>query len=506
MKDAIWLNEYFRLALEASPVGQVIVDRHGIIRHVNDKVMEIFGYKRDEIKGKELEELVPKELRILHHEHRGEYSKNPAVRNMGTGQVLYGLHMNGQKIPIEVGLVPLIEQEEDFVLATVVDITERHKSQRRFELTLEASPSGLMLVNDVGRIELVNSKIEEIFGYRREELIGANLEMLVPDAYQATHPSFVEHFISEPRARAMGAGRDLYGLHKSGKEIPVEIGLNPLEIDGRIHVLASVVDNSERKKSEKEKKLLDEHLQHMQRMESLGVLAGGTAHDFNNILAAIAGNAELIRLSLGNEVKNRGKIISYVEKIVRSCQRAEGLTNQMLAYAGKVKITKEDVLINDIVNDMLGILTSIVPKQISLITNLSPGMLPISADRSQVQQVVLNLVTNAFEAIGDADGMIHIISGTEYYSRDKLLKYKAVNQNMVGEYQFLEVKDDGCGMSKEVIDNIFDPFFTTKFAGRGLGMASVLGIIRSHHAGIHIESGVDTGTAIKIIFPEKMSD
>lgn len=501
MKDAIWLNEYFRIALEASPSGQLIVDHKGIIRHINNKISDIFGYTSDELKEKCIEMLVPLDSRQAHPSYRDNFFSKPVVRNMGSGQILFGLHKTGAKIPIEIGLNPLSDRGEGFVLASIVDISERVKSERRFQLALEASPSGLILINDTGSIVLVNSKVEEIFGYYRDDLINENIGKLVPERYRAQHPTFMTDFLAMPRSRGMGIGRELFGLRKNGSEVPVEIGLNPLEIEGRVHVLASIVDITERKQVEKEKHELNNQIQHAQRMESLGILAGGTAHDFNNILSVISGNAELIHMSLPVSAPNREKLLSFLDNIVRSCKRAAGLTNQMLAYAGKGNITVENTYINDIVNDMLGLLISSLPKKISITANLDSSLPPIGADRSQIQQVIMNLVTNAAEAINTRTGTINIVTGIESINKQTLKEYKIFDTMEEGSYQYLVVEDTGCGMTKEVSDNMFDPFFTTKFTGRGLGMASVLGIIRSHNGSIRVESKVDVGTQIKIIFP-----
>lgn len=501
MENAIWLNDFFRLALEGSPSGQLIVDSAGLIRHVNSKISTMFGYDKSELVGRSLEILVPDEFRAAHPEYRNRFFDKPVVRTMGTGQVLFGLHKSGTRIPVEIGLNPLADLDDKYVLASVVDISERLTAERRFELALEATPNGVILMNESGNIILVNSKVEEIFGYSREEMNDQSVGMLVPMNYRKQHPDVIANFLKSPSSRAMGTGRDLFGLRKDGTEVPLEIGLNPLDIDGKTHVLASVVDISERKQAEAEKQSLNNQIQHAQRLESLGVLAGGTAHDFNNILSAISGNAELVIMSLPEQLTDRDKIVTYLENIVRSCKRASGLTTQMLAYAGKGKMIFEKIDINALIDDMRDLIGSTLSKRINLVTSLCANMPPIKADRSQIQQVILNLITNASEAIGDHDGSITLTTGVEYKNLPSLEKYKYFDYLGEGDYLFIDVKDDGVGMEQEVIDSMFDPFFTTKFTGRGLGMAAVLGIIRSHFGSVHVDSAPSRGARIKIIFP-----
>ncbi len=497
METEIWNNDVFKRALEASPSGQMIVDRSGRIRHINSKICSIFGYAMDELLEQPLEKLIPREYREQHPGHRENFHKKPTVRNMGSGQILYGLNKSGNKIPIEIGLNPLNNNDARYVLASVVDISERLKAEQRFQLALEASPNGILLINNDGNIVLVNSRIEEIFGYSRDELINQRVEMLIPYEHRHIHPNYIQHFLQQPRSRSMGSGRDLYGLRKDAKEVPLEIGLNPLDIAGVTHVLASVVDISERKHAEAEKASLNDQIQHAQRLESLGVLAGGTAHDFNNILQTISGNAELAKIKLDKG----GDTTRYLDNIIHACQRAADLTRQMLAYAGKGKMLCSRENINDIIDDISSLMGSSIPKKIRIEKSLASQLPRIEVDASQIRQIILNLITNSSEAVGNDSGVIEIRTGLCDETTKSLKCYRAFNYLTAGRYLYIEVRDNGHGMSEEVSEHIFDPFFTTKFTGRGLGMAAVLGIIRSHFGSISLQSRQGEGTCIRIILP-----
>jgi len=497
MDSAIWTNAAFRLALEASPSGQLIVDKQGIILHINEKISDIFGYSREELVEQSLEILIPENYRQQHPDYRNAFYKQPTVRSMGSEKILYGLHKNGNKIPVEIGLNPLEDHGTRYVLASVVDISERLRAEQRFQLALEASPSGILLINSQGEIVLVNSKIEEIFGYTRDELINQSISKLVPVNHQNQHPEFISQFLKQPQSRAMGIGRDLYGLCKNGHEVPLEIGLNPLDIEQESHVLASVVDITERKKAEIESASLNKQIQHAQRLESLGVLAAGTAHDFNNILQAISGNADLARIKLNSKTE----IGSHLDKIIIACQRAADLTKKMLDYAGKGKMEYSRVNINILIEELSDLIISAIPRKIALKKFLTASLPEVEIDKSQVQQIILNLITNAYEAIGKDEGLITITTGISYETTESLKRYTAFDYLKEGRYVYIEVIDTGAGMSPDIVDNMFDPFFTTKFTGRGLGMAAVLGIIRSHFGSILINTIEDSGTQIKIIFP-----
>lgn len=497
MQQTLWENDIFRLAVEASPSGQLIVNQNGEICHVNSKISEIFGYSSDELVGQTIEKLIPSDYSHQHASYRNGFFKKPTVRRMGSDKVLFGLHKTSKMIPVEVGLNPLDFEGATYVLASVVDISERLKAEKQFQLTLEASPNGVLLMNSEGNIVLVNSRIEEIFGYPRAELIGESVSTLVPSQHRSQHPNFIKQFLAHPKSRAMGVGRDLYGLRKDASEVPLEIGINPLEIGGEMHVLASVVDISERKQAEEERLSLNDQIQHAQRLESLGVLAGGTAHDFNNILQTISGNAEIAKMT----ARKGGDPSAFLDNIVESCQRASDLTKQMLAYAGKGRMVCSDVSLNRLVDEISTLICSTIPKKISLVKRLADNLPILEADTSQFQQIIMNLMTNSAEAIGDEAGSIIVSTGTEVLDEETLKDYKHFDYLKPGNYLFLEVEDTGKGMAEDVLNSMFDPFFTTKFTGRGLGMAAVLGIVRSHKGTVSVSSAVGKGTKIRFAFP-----
>src|SRR5690348_12887119 len=185
-----------------------------------------------------------------------------------------------------------------FVLSTIVDITARQRAEARFRVAVDSSPNGMVMVDGQGRIVLVNREVERLFGYSREELLGQSIDFLVPHRFRGNHPVFRDAFYRDPRVRSMGAGRELFGLRQDGTEVPVEIGLHPIETEEGTFVLSSIVDISARKQADGERRALEEQLRQAQKLEAVGTLAGGVAHDFNNILGAIIGYAELAREAL----------------------------------------------------------------------------------------------------------------------------------------------------------------------------------------------------------------
>jgi two-component system cell cycle sensor histidine kinase/response regulator CckA len=267
--------------------------------------------------------------------------------------------------------------------------------------------------------------------------------------------------------------------------------------DGSISKQACIIDVTERKRAEEEKMLLERRIQETQKLESLGVLAGGIAHDFNNILTAIIGNTSLARMKLAPTAP----AYSCLEKIETSSRRAADLCNQMLAYSGKGQFNVMRFDLSGIVEETTHLLQLSISKKIVLKYDLDRDLPAILADATQIRQIIMNLVINASEAIGNKSGLIRIATGAMYADHN-YLKEEFLSPNLgEGHYAYLEICDNGCGMDKETRARIFDPFFTTKFTGRGLGLAAVLGIVRGHKGALKVYSEPGRGTKFKLILP-----
>jgi PAS domain S-box-containing protein len=284
---------------------------------------------------------------------------------------------------------------------------------------------------------------------------------------------------------------------RDGSDYPVEIDLQSGSYGGRTVLIAMTTDVTIKVQMEKERRALEEHIQHTQKLESLGVLAGGIAHDFNNILMTILGNAALAL----EDLPGSSPVRESVESIESASRRAADLCRQMLAYSGKGKFQISAVNLSTLVEEIVNMIEVSISKKALLKYNLAVNLPDTKADATQLGQVVLNLITNASDAIGDRSGIISITTGVQYCDEDYIRTTKLDRSLLAGDYVYLEVSDTGCGMDKDVQRRMFEPFFTTKFTGRGLGMAAVMGIIRGHSGAIKIYSEVGQGTTIKVLLP-----
>jgi len=262
-------------------------------------------------------------------------------------------------------------------------------------------------------------------------------------------------------------------------------------------MLGLIYSIDERKRDESQRLDFERRVQHHQKLESLALLAGGVAHDFNNLLVGVLGNASLIAMDLADN----SPIRESVESIEKSARRAADLVRQMLAYTGRAHLTTEPVDLNSLVKEMESLLRAAISHRVAFRFELFAGLMAVTGDPTQLRQIVMNLITNAADAIGDTDGVITIRTGSMEVDASTPRAGWVGGELANGVYAFVEVTDTGHGMDATTMERIFDPFFTTKFVGRGLGLAATLGIIRGHHGAIRVQSEPNRGTQFRIAIP-----
>ncbi len=378
-----------------------------------------------------------------------------------------------------------------------------------FEALLEAAPDAIIGVDATGAIRWLNAQTEILFGYDRHELIGENVEILVPESARAVHPRHRERYRDQPVARPMGAGNQLLGRRRDGSVFPAEISLSAIETDGDLLVSAAVRDVTEqlefraaeeRLRSQAERQDLERQLQQAQRLESLGQLAGGVAHDFNNLLGAILNYASFVSKELGRIDDDRClAVLDDVAQIRRSAERGAELTHQLLAFGRREVVRPELIDIGAVIRDVEGLLSRSLGEHIQLEISLPPAPVVVLADRGQLEQVLVNVAVNARDAMENG-GTLSIDAAI--IDVDAGVASNVVNLEP-GRYVRIEMADTGIGMPPEVAERAFEPFFTTKpkGSGTGLGLATVYGIIRQADGVVQVVSEPDRGTTIIVHLP-----
>ena len=375
-----------------------------------------------------------------------------------------------------------LEQAKYSLEQANLDLAERaaiveHSSDAIISKTLE------------GIITSWNPAAERLYGYSAAEIIGQKISVLAPP----DRLTEIEGLLQRIRSGQAIEPFETVRVRKDGQLIDVHLTISPiLRADYSISGASIIArDITEQKRSEQQ-------LREMQKLESLGLIAGGVAHDFNNLLVGIMGNASLVLESLPSSSPNYAPL----SHVVQASERAAHLTQQMLAYAGKGRFVTEKIDLSTLVEEISTLIQTSIPKSVQLRLELARGLPSIDADPGQIQQLVMNLVINGAEAIGEGpSGTVFVATSIQEIDEAYLLQNFAGEPLHLGTYVSLEVQDTGCGMTEETKRRIFDPFFTTKFTGRGLGLAAALGIVRGHRGTIRIYSEPGRGSTFKVLLP-----
>jgi len=364
------------------------------------------------------------------------------------------------------------------------------------------SPFGLIIIDADLNVAWINNTVKNYIGLKNEDAIGKNIQTLIHEQIKHAFENpddFAENILAS-YVNETSVNNTEFHIISSEKcrERWIEHRSQPISrgpyANGRIDYY---IDITQRMNAEQDKLKVEYQFQESQKLESLGVLAGGIAHDFNNLLSGILGGASLALMDLPQE----SPACEWLHKIEESTLRAADLCKQMLAYAGKGKLTMQQVDLNRLIKEMDHLLETSVSKMITIETNFSEGLPAIEVDATQTRQVILNLVSNASEAIGHENGVITISTGVKEFSADTIMEYYLGDTISEGTYVYVKISDTGHGMTKDIQDKIFNPFFTTKFTGRGLGLSAVLGIIRSHRGTMTVASHPDSGSSFTAFFP-----
>jgi PAS domain S-box-containing protein len=491
----------FRAIFEQAAVGIAVVAPSGRWLRVNDRFCEFLGYDAAELSG-----VTP--VDITHPDDRDtiraitetmaegmtikERLEQRYVRRDGT--IVWG--------SLSLRAVHGPDGEVEQFIAVVQDITERkeaeqrlRESEARFRGVVEASPNAIVMCDLGGRIELVNRRTEEIFGYDRSELIGQPVEMLLPESLRESHRASCRDFSAAPHPRQMSSELGLLGRTKSGGEVPLEIGLNPIEAGANKLVLATVVDVTDRVRRDRALKKSEELLRQPQKMEAIGNLTGGIAHDFNNLLGVIIGNIELARPLL----PRNDAACELFEDAFEAALRGAELTRRLLAFGRRQPLQPQRVALNELVTGMAKLLRRTLGEDIDIRLDLAGDLWFALADPGQVEGALANLATNARDAM-PTGGTLTIRTANRHLDADDIVPLKDVSS---GDYAMIEVTDTGTGMAPDVVAQIFEPFFTTKGPGKGtgLGLSMVFGFIKQSGGHVSVRTEPGRGTTFSLYLP-----
>ena len=497
-------EERYRRLVETMNDGVWQVDGEGNTELVNPSMARMLGYTVEEMVGRVFQSfLVPEEQERL--------DANADRREQGIAESYETtlVRNDGSRVPVRVSATPVWDDATGFAgsFAVMTDITDAKQAEAdlrrerdRAQQYLDTANVTMLVLDAEGKVELVNSKGCEVLRHTADQLVGKDwFDTCIPEAdRESVREVFDRLMAGEIDPVALGYYEN--AVVTAGGGIRQTSWHNTVIRDDAgniIGTLSSGDDITERLRAEEERRRLEAQVQQMQRLDSLGVLASGVAHEFNSLLTAVIGNAALALEHLPADSPAR----QSVEQIEAAAIRAAELARQMLAYSGGGKFVMEPIDLSELVAEVVAETEASVGPSVELRVETADAIPPIGGDANQIRQALGNLIANAAEAIGDAPGLIMVCTSSEVLDRESLAGTYIDDGLPAGRYVCVSVSDDGPGMDAETRERAFEPFFSTRFVGRGLGLAAVLGIVRSHAGAIAIQSKPGEGTTVSIYLP-----
>ncbi len=481
--------------LDSTPEATVIVDHNGAITLISKQAERLFGYSRSELLGRPIELLIPERSRIKHIEHRKAYSTDPKVRSMGEGLELFGRRKDGSEFPAEISLSPMRLDDGPVVAGIIQDVSERKRieallrqSESRNRSLLSAVPDLILRLSPEG-VYLDFEAAKGFEPYRpSEDVLGKRIDDIMPPEIALQAMNYIRRALQTGETQVFE-----YELVVGGVMRYYEVRL---AVSERNEITAIVRDVTDRIEAQKEKEKMEAQLRQTQKLEAIGTLAGGIAHDFNNVLTSIMGFSALVEDELPQNSPQR----AHMRQILTASERARDLVKQILTFARHGEQLRKPVEIASVVREALNLMRASVPVTIEIQQDIDELCGTVLADLTQLHQVVVNLVTNAYQAIGDSAGIVEVsLCRVEVDSA-----ITRIHSTLRGVPQVrLTVSDTGRGMDLPVRERMVEPFFTTEESGRGtgLGLSVVHGIVTAHGGCIIYRGEVGRGSSFSVYLP-----
>ncbi|WP_323791562.1 PAS domain S-box protein [Nocardioides sp.] len=481
----------FRGLLEAAPDAIVGVDSAGRIVLVNAQTEALFGYAREELIGQLVEVLVPEAMRATHPARREGYFTEPRTREMGEGLDLVARRKDGSEFPVEISLSSIETEDGILVSAAIRDVTERKRAAARFQGLVEAAPDAMVILDEDGRISLVNAQTVKLFGFEREDLIGQQVEVMVPHRFRGRHPNHRREYSANPRVRGMGTGLELFGLRRDGTEFPIEISLSPLETESGVSISAAIRDVTERKRAEEaqsaayaQEREASARLREVDRLRTDFIST--VSHELRTPLTAIKGFAEFLSGAWDDTPEERK--IDLVKRILLAGVRLDSLIQDLLDFSrlerGQLAMRPESLDLSELLEEMIGRAEPILEAH-RVQRDVAP-QLTVHADRTAMIRVLDNLLSNA----------------VKFSPPGSEITFSAAAD---GDTVVIEVSDQGIGITEEEQPKVFDRFYRVAESsgrpGTGIGLAIVKEFVQAQDGSISVRSDPGQGSTFVVRVP-----
>ena len=475
--------------------GVILIDSRGTVQMFNPACERLFGYRADEVIGKNVKMLMPAPYRDEHDGYLTNYQRTGEARIIGIGRKVTGQRKDGTTFPMNLSVGESKEGGTSYFVGIIHDLTEAQGAQialqesaTRLKAVVDTAVDGVILIDMQGIVLMFNPACERLFGYHADEVIGKNVKMLMPPPYRGEHDRYLANYLHTGERKIIGIGREVVGQRKDGSTFPMDLSVGEAKQEGGSIFVGMIHDLSQRKR-------IEEQLVQAQKMEAVGQLSGGLAHDFNNLLTVVVGNAETLSLAL----KARPDLKQAADMIATAGERGAELTRRLLAFSRRQMLQPSQINCNRLIDSMQRMLWRTLREDIEIRIALAPDLWPAFADAGQLESAILNLAINARDAMPNGGGLsisTANVSVDEHY-RDR---YPEVTP---GNYVLIAVTDTGEGMPPDVLGRAFEPFFTTKEVGKGsgLGLSMVYGFMKQSNGHVSIYSEVGLGTTVRLYLP-----
>ena len=486
-------DSLYRAVVDTAVDAIVIIERQGLIRSVNRATERMFGYASGEVIGHNVNMLMPEPYAAEHDGYLANYLKTGTKKIIGIGREVAGRRKDGSVFPMELSVGETHDGDEPIFVGIIRDITERkaadaalRESELRWRSIVDTVPDAIILIDAEGTIGSFSPAAERLFGYAAEEVVGHNVKMLMPAPYREAHDGYLSRYARTGERRIIGIGRIVVGRRKDGETFPMELAVGEFASPNGNFFTGFVRDLTERQEAERRIEDLQSELLHASRLSVMGQMASTMAHELNQPLTAVTNYLEAGRHMLSTGAAAPERIGDLMEKAVAQAQRAGEVIRQLRQFVSKGETERTIQNLNQLIEEALALaLLGARQTGVRVSLELDHALSPVFIDPVQIQQVVINLVRNAVEAM------------EEVAQRELTISTRPIADTIE-----TSVADTGPGIAPELADRLFQPFVTTKTTGMGLGLSICREIVEAHHGHLTVSPRPGGGAIFRLILPK----